>query len=145
MGLIVLACVVASASTVRAEAKRPAGVFVTLVQVQDQAERTGHIDNIRARLGACSQLENKHVDVNVTRLSWVTVGATVEVQLELAFVVSNTSNEIISVANQTSKLVIAKSQFREHKLPSLRREVIDDALGDLLFKLRRAAIARSSV
>ncbi len=137
MGLVVLACVVASAPLARAETKR-AGVFVTLTQVGDEAERTGHIDAIRHRLAGCSYLENKHVDINVTRLRWVTVGASVEVQLELAFVVSNADNEIVSVANQTAKLVLAKAQFKESKLPSLRREVIDNAIGDLIVKLRRA-------
>ncbi len=140
---VVLACAVASASSARAEPKQQAGVFVTLTPVADVAERTSHIDCIRARLSASPLLENKHVDVNVTRLTWVTVGSTVEVQLELAFVMSNTNNEIVSLANQTAKLVLSKSQFRLEKLPSLRREVIDSALGDLLFKLRRAAIARS--
>ena len=137
MGLVVLACVVASAPAA-AETKRPAGVFVTLTQVTDEAERTGHIDLIRHRLAGCSHLENKHVDINVTRLRWVTVGASVEVQLELAFVVSNADNEIVSVANQTAKLVLAKAQFKESKLPVLRREVIDNAIGDLIVKLRRA-------
>ena len=74
----------ASAGRARAEAKHPAGVFVTLTPVADDAERTAHIDCIRTRLAASPLLENKHVDVNVTRLSWVTVGNTVEVQLELA-------------------------------------------------------------
>lgn len=140
MGLLVLACVVAAGGrSARAEA-RPAGVFVTLTPVTDHAERTDHADLIRARLGACAQLANRVVDVNVTRLAWVEVGATVELQLELSFVMSTTGNEIVSVANQTAKLVMSKSRFRIDRLPALRHEVIDDALGSLIAKLRRVSI-----
>lgn len=138
MGLLVLACVVAGAGTASAE-KRVPGVYVTLACPSvDDTERTTHIDHIKTRLGASSLLENKHVDVNVTRLVWATNGNSVEVHVDLAFVMSTRNNEIVSVANQTAKLTMSKTQFREGKLPTLRREVIDNALGDLLVKLRRA-------
>ena len=114
----------------------------TLSQVTDEAERSSHIDMIRKRLGDCTQLANKVIDVNVTRLSYVIVGATVELQLELGFVMSTPNHEIVSVASQTATLVLSKSRFKLAKLPSLRREVIDSALGDLVVKLRRA-VARN--
>lgn len=145
MGLMVLAAVVASAGSATAEAKRiQPGVFVTLDSTSlDDAERAIHVDTIRTRLGASSLFENKRVDVNVTRLAWVKVDNCIEVHVELAFVMSTTKDEIVSVANQTAKLVMAKGQFSIGKLPALRGEVIDNALGDLMYKLRRVAIARS--
>lgn len=141
MALWMVAAVVAVAGArpASAESARRAGVFVTLAQVTNEAERASHIDVIRKRLGECSQLANKVIDVNVTRLSYVTVGTTVELQLELGFVLSTPSNEIVSMVNQTAKLVIPASRFKLDKLPALRREVIDSALGDLIVKLRRAA------
>lgn len=144
MAVLVLAAAVAVAAprTASADTARPAGVFVTISQVTDQAERTGHIDAIRTRLGACSQLANKVIDVNVTRLTYVTVGETVEVQLELGFVMSTPTNEIVSMANQTATLVLSKHKFKLDKLPALRREVIDTAVGSLIVKLRRA-VARN--
>lgn len=140
MALVMVAAVVAVAGAriASAEPARRAGVFVTLSPVTDEAERASHIDVIRKRLGDCSQLANKVIDVNVTRLSYVTVGATVELQLELGFVLSTPNNEIVSMANQTAKLVLSKSKFRLDQLPALRREVIDSALGTLIVKLRRA-------
>lgn len=139
MALLMVAAVVA-VTGVRASAEpaRRAGVFVTLSPVTDEVERASHIDVIRKRLGDCSQLANKVIDVNVTRLSYVTVGATVELQLELGFVLSTPNNEIVSMANQTAKLVLSKSKFKLDQLPALRREVIDSALGTLIVKLRRA-------
>jgi hypothetical protein len=141
MALWMVAAVVAVAGArpASAESARRAGVFVTLAQVTNEAERASQIDVIRKRLGECSQLANKVIDVNVTRLSYVTVGTTVELQLELGFVLSTPSNEIVSMVNQTAKLVIPASRFKLDKLPALRREVIDSALGDLIVKLRRAA------
>jgi hypothetical protein len=138
MGLLVLACVVASAGTAHAE-KRAPGVYVSLTcpAVSDDGERATHIQTIKNRLAASSLLANKQVDVNVTRLAWVTNGNSVEIHVELAFMMSS-NNEITSVANQTAKLVMSKGQFSVGKLPMLRKEVIDTALGDLLYKLRRA-------
>lgn len=141
MAFLVLAAAIAVATprTASADAARPAGVFVTLSQVTDQAERAGHIDAIRTRLGSCPQLANKVIDVNVTRLAYVTVGDTVELQLELGFVMSTPTNEIVSMANQTATLVLPKHKFKLGKLPMLRRDVIDSAVGSLIVKLRRAA------
>lgn len=141
IAVLVVAAVVAvlGARTASAETKRPAGVFVTLSQVTDETERTSHIDVIRKRLRDCTQLANRVIDVNVTRLSYVTVGNTVELQLELGLVMSTPTNEIVSIANQTAKLVMPKAKFKLDKLPELRREVIDSALGELVLKLRRAA------
>lgn len=141
MALLVVAAVVAvaGARTASAEPARRAGVFVTLSQITDEAERTSQIDVIRKRLGECSQLANRVIDVNVTRLSYVTVGATVEIKLELGLTLSTRNNEIVSVASQTAKLVLSKATFKLDKLPALRREVIDSALRDLVVKLRRAA------
>jgi len=136
IAVLVLACAVASSRNAHAEAKHPVGVFVTMAQVTDRVERAAHIDVIRARLAACAQLANKRVDVNVTRLTWVAVGESVEIQLELAFVMS-VGNEIVAIANQTAKLTLDKRQFNVAKLPSLRREVIVDAIGNLVVKLRR--------
>ncbi len=144
MRLTVVAALVASTNIAQAESKHaPAGVFVTVLPVLDHVERTAHVESIRTRLGGSSLLHDKHVDVNVTRLTWVTVDNCVEVQVELAFVMSTTKNEIVSIARQTAKLVMPKGQFSIGKLPALRREVLDNALGDLLFKLRRAAVVRS--
>ncbi len=140
--MVAAAVAVAGARTASAETTKRAGVFVTLSQVTDEAERSSHIDMIRKRLGDCTQLANKVIDVNVTRLSYVIVGATVELQLELGFVMSTPNHEIVSVASQTATLVLSKSRFKLAKLPSLRREVIDSALGDLVVKLRRA-VARN--
>lgn len=137
--MVAVVVAVAGVRSVAAEPTRRAGVFVTLSQVPDEAERISHVEMIRKRLRECSQLANKVIDVNVTRLSYVTVGATVEVQLELGFVLSTANNEIVSVATQTAKLVMSRSRFKLHQLPALRREVIDSALGDLIVKLRRAA------
>ena len=140
--MVAAAVAVAGARTASAETTKRAGVFVTLSQVTDEAERSSHINMIRKRLGDCTQLANKVIDVNVTRLSYVIVGATVELQLELGFVMSTPNHEIVSVASQTATLVLSKSRFKLAKLPSLRREVIDSALGDLVVKLRRA-VARN--
>ncbi len=140
--LVVAAVVaVAGARAAFAEIKRPAGVFVTLSEVTDEAERTSH-DVIRKRLVDCAQLANKVIDVNVTRLSYVTVGNTIELQLELGLVMSTPNNEIVSIASQTAKLVLSATKFKLAKLPGLRRELIDSALGELVLKLRRA-VARN--
>lgn len=138
MGLLVLACAVAiSAPRAHAE-NRSAGVFVTLSQVTDDVERQGHIDAMKTKLGECPLLANRIVDVNVTRLSYAIVGSTVEVQLELGLVMSNGKQEIVSIANQSAKLVLSKHKFKLEKLPALRREVLDTAVGELIVKLRRA-------
>lgn len=138
MGLVVLACVVAGGSA-QAE-RRAAGVYVSLTcpAVADQAERDDHVAHVRTRLGNHALLANKQVDVSVTRLAWVVNGNTVEIQAELGFVMS-TDNEIVSIAHQTAKLVMPKGQFSIGKLPALRKEALDNALGDLLVKLRRTA------
>lgn len=143
IGLVVMACLVAGGGTARAEAKRSAGVFVTLMQVTDQAERAAHIDAIKAKLAACPLLANRVVDVNITRLAYVTVGNNVELQLELGFVLSNTNSEIVSVANQTAKLVLPAAKFKVKQLPELRRDVLDTAIGDLIIKLRKASVTRN--
>lgn len=138
LGLVVLACLVAGPGAARAD--HTPGVYVSLTcpAVADQAERLEHVDHVRARLRNHAALADKQVDVNVTRLAWVVNGNAIEVQAELRLVVS-TGNEIVSIANQTAKLVMSKGQFRLAKLPALRREALDTAIGDLLVKLRRAS------
>jgi len=101
----------------------------------DAGERLAHANLIRHALQV-SWIDDKHVDVHVSRLTVDYVGNTVEVVAVLGFVLSTTGDQMASIGHQTAKLVLPRSQVTARKLPGLRREVIQSALGDLLRKLR---------
>jgi len=138
-----LAVLVLHAGAGHASPKTEPGVFVRLSTTgMDEAERVVHTDIIRRALRV-SWVQDKHVDVNVTRLSVTYVGNAVEIVAELGFVLSSTGgagDRMASIGCQTAKLVLPRSQVNARKLPGLRREVIQSALGDLVRKLRPRVI-----
>ena len=131
-GIAVL-LLVASASLAHAAP----GVFVTVSQqtsIEDNSERAGHVDAIRRTLG--SAIDNKHLDITVNKLSVTIVGNQVEIVAELGFVLSTLGDQIQSFGTQTAKLTVPVRRYSPIKVPALRREAIDNALEDLLRKLR---------
>jgi hypothetical protein len=132
-GILLVAVVLGMTSTSSATTRKvQPGVFVTLSASIDDAERVGHVHAIHGRLA--NAFANKHVDINAN-LAVAIVGNDCEVTTQINFVLSTTSDQIVSVGTGTAKITVSK-YAAVNKLPSLRREAIDSALADMLHKLR---------
>jgi hypothetical protein len=136
-GILLVAVVLSATPSLATTRKVQPGVFVTLNASLDDAEKTWHLDAIHGRLANNAVFDNKHADINVNRLSVAVVGNDCEVTTEINFVLSTTTDQIVSVGTGTAKITLPKTQA-VYKLPTLRREAIDSALVDMLAKLRKS-------
>jgi len=136
-GILLLAFVASAAPSQATTRKVQPGVFVTLSSPAiDDAERSAHLQAIQGRLANHAAFTNKHADINVAELAVAIHGNDCEVTSQINFVLSTTSDQIVSVGTGTSKITLPKRQA-VYQLPALRREAIDNALVDMLQKLRR--------
>jgi HEAT repeat protein len=117
----------------------------------DPATRRGHADIIKRALSdrlhadasiTSSQndaqrwsLDERHIDLSVTKLAANRAGNLIEVEAELRIAISDDSGRMLSVMSGGAKVQVPPGTFDARQLPTLRKEALDNAMRGMLDKL----------
>ena len=117
----------------------------------DPATRRVHADIVKRALGerlhadasiTSSQadaqrwsLDERHIDLSVTKLAASRAGNIIEVEAELRIAISDDSGRMLSVMSGGAKVQVPPGTFDPRQLPTLRKEALDNATRGMLDKL----------
>jgi hypothetical protein len=80
-------------------------------------------------------LDERHLDVSVTRLAMTRAGEIVEVEAQLRIAISDDSGRMLSLLAGGAKVQVPPGSFDPRQLPALRREALDNAMRGMFDKL----------
>jgi len=80
-------------------------------------------------------LDERHIDLSVTKLAASRAGNIIEVEAELRVAISDVSGRMLSVMSGGAKVQVPPGTFDARQLPALRKEALDNAMRGMLDKL----------
>ncbi len=112
-------------------------------QVNAEILRTFLIERFRANPSVTTvaadarklSLDERHLDLSVTRLDVVTTGTMVEIEAQLRFAISDSTGKMLSFVSGGAKVQVSRKTFNPKYLANLRREALEGAMRGLYDKL----------
>ncbi|MDQ3296055.1 MAG: HEAT repeat domain-containing protein [Myxococcota bacterium] len=80
-------------------------------------------------------LDERHLDLSVTKLDVVTTSTMVEIDAQLRFAISDSTGKMLSFVSGGAKVQVSRKTFNPKYLPNLRREALEGAMRGLYDKL----------
>lgn len=80
-------------------------------------------------------LDERHIDLSVTKLAAARAGNLVEVEAELRIAISDDSGRMLSILSGGARVQVPPGTFDARQLPALRKEALDNAMRGMLDKL----------
>jgi hypothetical protein len=80
-------------------------------------------------------LDERHIDLSVTKLAANRAGNLIEVEAELRVAISDDRGRMLSIMSGGAKIQVPPGTFDARQLPGLRKEALDNAMRGMLDKL----------